>query len=288
MIALVLGVLASLASADAAPALGTAEREGVRATVANPAGRVRTFRLTRSRSAVRLLLYVADADGDGTVAGSDARRSAVAGRLLSAADSARPRRRLSRREIVRYARRRAGRDGRFSAAELNRMLRSLGVRRLDRPAPPAAREPLPFPGGPGPGLPSGPGRSSGPESTSDPPPPPADPQPPGPPAASPTPGPGATPTPEPPGWFEPYTVAEAAFGIFHAFDRDDSGIVDADDDNAGQPLLGVMGVQTATAEQVAAFVAAHYDVNGNGMIDCEEDVALYDELFGGLSGDPSC
>ena len=79
----------------------------VRATVLNPAGQSRTFRVSRTRSAVRLLRYVAEVNRDGQITRYDARRFTVARRLLDAADSVHPgsRNRLTEREILRYARR---------------------------------------------------------------------------------------------------------------------------------------------------------------------------------------
>jgi Calcineurin-like phosphoesterase len=150
-------VINEAGSGHASPALADAESGLVRATVLNPAGQSRTFRVRRARSAVRLLRYVADVNRDGKITRYDARRFTVARRLLHAADSVHPgsRNRLTEREILRYARRQAGRDRRFSPRELDRMLNRLRVRRPGPssrppllplpPVPPSSPEPTPTP-----------------------------------------------------------------------------------------------------------------------------------------------
>ena len=121
---------------------GRRSERAVRATGLNLAGQSRTFRVRRARSAVRLVRYVADVNRDGQITRYDARRFTVARRLLHAADSVHPgsRNRLTDREILRYARRQAGRDRRFSRRELDRMLNRLRVRRpvVERTATPAS------------------------------------------------------------------------------------------------------------------------------------------------------
>ena len=56
--------------------------------------------------------------------------------------------------------------------------------------------------------------------------------------------------------------------------------VHGEDYNAGEPLLNLMGVQSATRVQVASFVAARYDANGNSRIEFAEHQRIETELLG--------
>jgi hypothetical protein len=210
----------------------------------------------------------------------------VARKLFTAADTAQAgsRGRLTAREIVRYASRKARRDRRFTQRELDRMLNLLGVRRPGGPpllGPPSQPPPALPPGtAPLPTLPSAPTLPSGPGPSAPtlPPPPPQGPQPTPEPSSTPTPSPDPDPT------FEPIPMEGAVNGVFDAFDSNENGIVNGDDYNLGQPLLRLMGVETANRTQVAGFIATRYDTNTNGLIDREEYERLIAELFAG--GDP--
>jgi hypothetical protein len=81
--------------------------------------------------------------------------------------------------------------------------------------------------------------------------------------------------------FEPYPLANAQDTVWNVFNTDDNDVVDGDDYNAGEPLLSLMGVQSATRVQVDSFVAARYDANGNSRIEYAEHQRINTELLGG-------
>lgn len=80
-------------------------------------------------------------------------------------------------------------------------------------------------------------------------------------------------------------MEEAGRSLDRVFDTDRNGIVDAADEDAGQPLLCLMGVDSADVTQVLEFVAAYYDTNSNGMVEYDEHVRIFNDLLGGTFPD---
>jgi hypothetical protein len=80
--------------------------------------------------------------------------------------------------------------------------------------------------------------------------------------------------------FEPYPLALAQDTVWNTFNTDDNGVVDGNDYNGGAPLLGLMGVPSATRGQVDSFMAARYDANGSSRIEYAEHQRIRTELFG--------
>ena len=80
---------------------------------------------------------------------------------------------------------------------------------------------------------------------------------------------------------EPYPLARAQVTVWNVFNTDENDVVDGNDYNAGEPLLTLMGVVSATRVQVDSFVAARYDSDGNAKIEGDDHQRIETELFGG-------